>query len=238
MGVTVLGGVFDVPVRVNIADGIQYGIRPGIDVFIRGRDIGAEAQRVVELTGKYGNPSRNVAHVRVGFVFQLEDRRHAERNLPDRVHMPHRYCTHAAAARRRIEIALRYLSCSQIPESPVWLVAKGKNDKAEKAMCWLRGWVEPEMVRHEFLELIHYNEVSGTRGSKGHVEKKKGLLAKLAEFKEPSVYRPMKLMMALFFVSNVVSLFHTRPFITKIMTNIYIVDNQNELLVTAHARRV
>ncbi|XP_025416578.1 facilitated trehalose transporter Tret1-like isoform X2 [Sipha flava] len=118
-----------------------------------------------------------------------------------------------------------------IPESPVWLVAKGKNDKAEKAMCWLRGWVEPEMVRHEFLELIHYNEVSGTRGSKGHVEKKKGLLAKLAEFKEPSVYRPMKLMMALFFVSNVVSLFHTRPFITKIMTNIYIVDNQNELLV-------
>ncbi|CAI6374203.1 unnamed protein product [Macrosiphum euphorbiae] len=47
-------------------------------------------------------------------------------------------------------------------ESPVWLVSKAKNEKAEKALCWLRGWVEPEIVKTEPLELIRCNEVSGT----------------------------------------------------------------------------
>ncbi|CAI6369879.1 unnamed protein product [Macrosiphum euphorbiae] len=49
-----------------------------------------------------------------------------------------------------------------IPESPVWLVSKAKNEKAENSLCWLRGWVEPEIVKTELLELIRYNEVPGT----------------------------------------------------------------------------
>lgn len=117
-----------------------------------------------------------------------------------------------------------------IPESPIWLIAKGRNDKAKKAMCWLRGWVEPEQIKPEFLELVHYNEVSGTQGGKINIDDKR-FFSNLAQFKNPAVYRPLRLMLIIFFVSFVVSIFPTRPFITKIMKEIGLFDNQNESLV-------
>lgn len=118
----------------------------------------------------------------------------------------------------------------QIPESPVWLVAKGKKEKAEKAMCWLRGWVEPEKIKPEFLELIHYNEVSGSKGNQNDT-KDKSFSSKLLQLKSPSVYRPLRLMMAVFFISYISSIFPTRPFITKIMREVDLSNNQNESLV-------
>lgn len=126
----------------------------------------------------------------------------------------------------------------QIPESPVWLVAKGKIDKAEKALCWLRGWVEPETVKTEHLELVRYNKVSGIRsfadeGDCHHLDANydNGLISRLAQLKNPSVYRPLRLVMAFFFFSNIVSLLPTKPFFTKIMTEIGIKDNQSLLMV-------
>jgi len=118
----------------------------------------------------------------------------------------------------------------QIPESPIWLVAKGKNKKAEMALCWLRGWVKPEAVKPEFLELIHYNEVSGTKVEKIN-DDSDGLLSKLAHFKDPSVYKPLKLLMIYFFISFISSIFPTRPFMTKIMSTVDLTENQNEALV-------
>lgn len=113
-------------------------------------------------------------------------------------------------------------------------MAKGKNEKAEVALCWLRGWVPPEMVKHEFLELVHYNEISGRRRTKTDTvngENDESFRSKLAQFKDPAVYKPLKLMTILFFVSYISSIFHTRPFITKIMTKVDIIDHQNESLV-------
>jgi len=122
------------------------------------------------------------------------------------------------------------LYCLQIPESPVWLVSKGKNEKAKKALCWLRGWEEPEIVKTEHLELIRYNEISGTRSRTADINHS-NLLSKLAAFKDPSVYRPFILIMFYFLVSDIVSSVPWRPYTSKIMTEVGIVNNQSLLLV-------
>lgn len=109
-------------------------------------------------------------------------------------------------------------------------MGKGETKKAEKALRWLRGWVKPEVVNAEFNELIHYNEVSGTQG--GRVDTKKyGFFSNLAEFKDPLVYKPLTLVMLYFFISHITCLIPARPFITKIMSEVGIIDNQNLLLV-------
>jgi SP family facilitated glucose transporter-like MFS transporter 8 len=50
-----------------------------------------------------------------------------------------------------------------MPETPIWLLSRGRYEDAEKALCWLRGWVTPDVVREEFNQLVKYsNEVNKT----------------------------------------------------------------------------
>lgn len=114
----------------------------------------------------------------------------------------------------------------------MWLISKGKNEKAEISMCWLRGWVEPEKIKHEFVELIQYNKLSGNQNGNVNIINK-NLFSKLVQFKDPSVYRPFRLVMISFFIAFISGLFLTRPFIFKIMTEIDLLNNQNEIMVHA-----
>lgn len=45
-----------------------------------------------------------------------------------------------------------------VPEAPIWLISKGRIKDAERALCWLRGWVEQSAVKQELTELIRYHE--------------------------------------------------------------------------------
>lgn len=47
-----------------------------------------------------------------------------------------------------------------MPESPSWLIARNRLDDAKKALCWLRGWVEPHEVEEEFQDIVNYTRMS------------------------------------------------------------------------------
>jgi SP family facilitated glucose transporter-like MFS transporter 8 len=50
-----------------------------------------------------------------------------------------------------------------MPETPIWLLSRGRYNDAEKALCWLRGWGTPDVVRDEFNQLVIYsNRVNTT----------------------------------------------------------------------------
>lgn len=110
------------------------------------------------------------------------------------------------------------------------MIAKGKHAKAEKSLCWLRGWVQPEAVKVEFLELIHYNNVSGTLAGEVGIEDDR-LISKLSKFKNPAVYRPFRLLMILFFVSFIAGLTPAKPFVCNILTEVGLTEHQSLYLV-------
>lgn len=107
------------------------------------------------------------------------------------------------------------------------MVSKGKNKKAEKALCWLRGWVATKTVQTEYLELIHYNKVSGINND----NKSGNFFKKLNAFKDPSVYGPLRLVLIIFFISNTLCLSPARSFITKIFENVGIPKNNHSIIL-------
>lgn len=43
-----------------------------------------------------------------------------------------------------------------VPETPLWLLVRGHNERALRSLSWLRGWVKPESVKEEFRDLQRY----------------------------------------------------------------------------------
>lgn len=132
------------------------------------------------------------------------------------------------------------LAISQVPETPIWLLGKGKKEEAEKALCWLRGWVEPEYVKAEFDELSRYSETSklkknrktgvinpgfisddGTpaHNHKDHVEL--SLSEKARDFMRPGMMKPLGFIIAFFFFGNFTGITSTRPYMEIIAKELH-----------------
>lgn len=110
------------------------------------------------------------------------------------------------------------------------MATKGENKKAVKSLCWLRGWTKPEAIQLEFLELVHYSEVSGKPAGSND----DGVFSKFRLFKDPLVYKPFKIMAVYFFVAFVVGITPARPFLGRIMTEAGLSNHQNVYFVNTN----
>lgn len=45
----------------------------------------------------------------------------------------------------------------------MWLLSKNRTQSAKNALCWLRGWVSPDLIMTEFKYLLKYKEDSSTK---------------------------------------------------------------------------
>lgn len=84
--------------------------------------------------------------------------------------------------------------------------------------------MEPETIKSEHNELVHYNEVSGNN----EIDDKS---SKLAQFMNPSVYRPLRLVMTYFFISDIVSMLPCRAYLSRLMADVGIEKDSHDLLL-------
>ncbi|XP_065219501.1 facilitated trehalose transporter Tret1-like isoform X2 [Planococcus citri] len=95
-----------------------------------------------------------------------------------------------------------------IPDSPIWLLSKGRKKQALRALCWLRGWVSEDEVKVEFEQLCRYNEASKFHGlnessdetyigipTEIRVERPMSLKTKILDLFRPSMMKPFRLLL-------------------------------------------
>ncbi|VVC43199.1 Hypothetical protein CINCED_3A012734 [Cinara cedri] len=116
-----------------------------------------------------------------------------------------------------------------IPESPIWLLSKNKNEKAMDAICWLRGWVDPCVVSTEYQELMFYYKTSVEQ--KKVVNNNTGLFSSFSWLKSSSVYRPLRLTTMYYIITLISCLTTCRPYIMEMMKESGVKDSQSIALV-------
>eukprot|EP00102_Acyrthosiphon_pisum_P027929 XP_016665139.1 PREDICTED: facilitated trehalose transporter Tret1 isoform X1 [Acyrthosiphon pisum] len=108
------------------------------------------------------------------------------------------------------------------PDSPMWLLAKGKHSKAHRNLSRLRGKVSYEKCENEFQEMVRYSSPSNndepTSSTCRHnfIDQKENTNAWKHLF-EPEVIRPFCLMTIYFFFMNLLSGLPLLPYLVSIL---------------------
>ncbi|XP_018900034.2 facilitated trehalose transporter Tret1 isoform X4 [Bemisia tabaci] len=130
-----------------------------------------------------------------------------------------------------------------IPETPIWLMSKGRSEEALQSLQWLRGWTTKEAVQEEYTKLQFYAKKQQGKtihaygkevdiadekptvlngASKGdhleveEVEERRGLKEKIRELTCKEMLVPLGKCIVLFFVSICSGLLSLRPYFVQV----------------------
>lgn len=130
-----------------------------------------------------------------------------------------------------ISVSWSINSSLQVPETPIWLLSRRRFEEAEKALCWLRGWVPPSAVKKEFDELMLYSENMKKTKHALHSVAENGVTQetskkitfresvfwrKLSELLKPQTLRPLSLVLMFFFFQNTSGFTAIRPYMVEL----------------------
>uniref|UniRef100_A0A1B6J4W6 Major facilitator superfamily (MFS) profile domain-containing protein n=1 Tax=Homalodisca liturata TaxID=320908 RepID=A0A1B6J4W6_9HEMI len=120
-----------------------------------------------------------------------------------------------------------FIALAFVPDSPAWLVTKGRVRDAEKAYQWLRGWVRPEDVKHELAAIVDYVKESQSVKLVNSVEyaavptkespEATKVPSRLQLLMEPGVRRAFRIVFLYFIIMACSSLWGMRPFFIEIL---------------------
>lgn len=127
--------------------------------------------------------------------------------------------THIGEIRTHFHQKFKYF---QVPETPSWLLSKGRVADAQKSLQWLRGWVSAPTVHKEFDELQNYAIASNACAAcaKQSIECKHAkptILDKIKELKRRRNVRPIILMFLLQFFGIFNGSYVWDPYIVQVV---------------------
>lgn len=99
-----------------------------------------------------------------------------------------------------------------VPETPYWLLARGRQADAVNSLCWLRGWVHPDAIAVEMQELKQTFE------QKQHPPSltTEPCRQQLRNILQPATVRPFLLMVVLFFGIQFGGYSSLRPYMVQV----------------------
>lgn len=108
-----------------------------------------------------------------------------------------------------------------IPETPHWLLSKGRVGQAEKSLSWLRGWVPKHAIADEFQALQRYSERAKScslciEQNLRCVHTPPCLADKFAEFKKKRTLKSFFIVISLFVILQYSGMFAMTPYLMQI----------------------
>lgn len=92
--------------------------------------------------------------------------------------------------------------CQLIPESPAWLVLKGRMEAAKKSLIWINKY-QPQPPNKTAslaeLKLIQLQEETKSKQEENQRKHQRGFRLVVKEFLKPTAYKPLIFFMGLFF---------------------------------------
>lgn len=113
-------------------------------------------------------------------------------------------------------------SVFKVPETPIWLLSKHRDEEALRALQWLRGWVSEEEIKKEFNELKNYREYANAclecRLSKNQcTHPLPTLWQKFTALFQSSSMKPMLIITVCTFFTSVIGAHSLNPYLAQIL---------------------
>lgn len=120
----------------------------------------------------------------------------------------------------RIKFSLRHYF--QIPETPIWLLSRRRDEEASKSLRWLRGWVSESDICDELNDLKRYREYANSCSDCRTLNIKCGhplptLTDKMREVVGASCMKPMIIITMCSLFTSFTGAHHLNPYLVQIL---------------------